>query len=229
MLRGAALVAISVLTLAAAAAAQEAPLPEGVAARVGDEQITKRSVRHWAQMDATRREAMVFLLQSAWIRQEATRLGIAVSPRRVRRALAREKRRTFDSEREYRRFLRRSGMREADVRFRLRHQLLTVGVTKRVSSRIEPVTRQDVSRNYARYRERYRGVSRRQARSTIRIRIRAKRQQVAIERFVRDFESRYRGMTVCAEDYAVAGCGSTVAEAGSEPAGDPSLGGAKQQ
>ncbi|MBA2792456.1 MAG: SurA N-terminal domain-containing protein, partial [Thermoleophilaceae bacterium] len=71
-----------------------------------------------------RREAIRFLIQAAWVRLEAGEHGIAVSARTVRRAFRARKREAFDSEREYRRFLRRRRQSERTFVFRVKIDLL---------------------------------------------------------------------------------------------------------
>ncbi len=75
---------------------------------------------------------MALLVQSAWFEGEAEALGIEVSDAKVERVLRRTKRQAFRSERDYRRFLRATGMTEADVLFRLRIQELTAAITRHV-------------------------------------------------------------------------------------------------
>jgi hypothetical protein len=104
---------------------------------------------------------MRYLVQAAWVRQEAAARGIAVTPRQVRRSFERQKRATFPTERDYRKFLRQSGITESDVLDRVELDLLQRRLMRRANF------------------------------------------------FLADFRARYRAITVCAESYAVAGCGTT--------------------
>jgi foldase protein PrsA len=154
------------------------------------------------------REVMDFLLQAVWVRQEATAMGIAVSAERVRRSLERQKRSAFLTERAYRRFLRSSGMSEADLLFRVELDMLLGRLTGAVADSAQPVTDEEIDRYYASHRRRFRGESRRAARRAIRGILTARRQQNAIERFGRSFRSRYRAITTCAQDYLIPSCGN---------------------
>lgn len=79
-----------------------------------------------------RRNTMALLVQSIWFEKEAAALGIEVPAAKVEDALRKTKRRSFGSEREYKRFLRISGMTEDDVLFQLRLQELATAITRHV-------------------------------------------------------------------------------------------------
>jgi SurA-like protein len=207
------------LTASAPAAAQVVPLPDDVVARVGEEPIAKREFRHWLRVSlsgqdggpapkALRDEVMRFLLQAEWVRQETAARGIVVKPRQVRRSFERQKRAAFPNERDYRQFLRESGQTEADILERVELDLLQRRLSRAASASAPPVTKEDVDRYFASHRRRYRDVPRRRARRGIRRLLTARREQRAIDRFIRDFRARYRAITVCADGYVVAECGN---------------------
>lgn len=79
-----------------------------------------------------RQQTMALLIQSVWFEKEAEALGIEVSDAEVKRALRKTKREAFRGERDYKRFLRDSGMTEDDVLFRLRIQELATAITRHV-------------------------------------------------------------------------------------------------
>jgi SurA N-terminal domain len=200
----------------APATAQEPPLPDGAVARVGDEHVSKRVFRHWLRIAVTgdpeaRREAlrdstMLFLLHRAWTRQEAAARGIVVKPAQVRRAFERQRREEFPDERDFRSFLRRSGMTEADLRERLEFDMLQRRLTRAAAKDVPAVTAQDVDRYYAEHRRRYSALSPAAARRAIRVQLRATREQRAITRFIESFRARYRAMTTCARGYVIDAC-----------------------
>jgi hypothetical protein len=104
-------------------------------ALVGTQPITVSLYRHWEHVahresprdSAKRRRSTVmsFLIGDFWIIGEAQERGIRVSYKQVDRALERQRRATFPSEREFKRFLRQNGETVADLKFRLRIELLT--------------------------------------------------------------------------------------------------------
>jgi SurA N-terminal domain len=125
-------------------------------------------------------EVMQFLIEAEWLQGEAELQDIRVSDERVRRELKRQKELVFRNERAYRRFLRTSGMTREMVLFRVRLNVLQRRLTNHVTRDITP-TRDP--------------------------RVRARRQQRALERFIVDFRARWRAETSCADGYVVRECG----------------------
>lgn len=82
-----------------------------------------------------RRTTMALLIQAVWFEKEAEALGLEVSDATVKRALRTMKRQSFERERDYRRFLRESGMTESDVLFRVRSEELATAITRHVAGR----------------------------------------------------------------------------------------------
>lgn len=79
-----------------------------------------------------RRQAVALLIQSIWFEREAQALGIEVTDARVRRALRETKRASFRGERNYRRFLKVTGLTNEDVLFRLRIEELGAAISRHV-------------------------------------------------------------------------------------------------
>ncbi len=152
---------------------------------------------------------MAFLIEALWVRQEAAAKGVSVSEARIRRAFERQKRDAFANEGEYRRFLRSSGQKEADVLRRVELDLLQTRLAEKAVEAAAPVTSEDVSRYYAKHRRRFLKVPRRRARNMIHRLLRARREQRALDRFIEDFRRRSKAKTVCAPGYVVSECGSS--------------------
>jgi hypothetical protein len=203
-------------TAVGAATAQEAPLPDGVVALVGDERIGKREFRHWlrvarrgdqqARLAALRDSTMLYLLHSAWTRQEAEARGIVVTPARLRRAFERQKREAFPNERAFRGFLRETGMTESDMLERLEFDILQRRLTRAAAAKVPAVTKEEVGSYYARHRRRYAELTPAAARRAIRVQLTASREQRAVARFIERFRARYRAMTTCAKGYVIEAC-----------------------
>lgn len=79
-----------------------------------------------------RQQTMALLIQSIWFEKEAEALGVGVSDARVEQLLRKAKRESFRNARDYRRFLRVTGMTEDDVRFRLRVNELGTAISRHV-------------------------------------------------------------------------------------------------
>jgi hypothetical protein len=156
---------------------------------------------------AVRKGVMQFLIQGLWVRQEAEARGIEVTLRQVVRRFEEQKRVAFESERDYRHFLRQSGLTETQILYRVALALLQERLAIDVTDAVSPVTRAEAERHIARRRSKYRGVPRKRALRAARRHLRAIRQQRALARFTVDFRGRYRAITVCADGYVVGECG----------------------
>jgi SurA-like N-terminal domain len=143
----------------------------------GDRARLRRScARDYREIKA---EVVRFLIEAEWLQREAAFQGIAVSDARVRHYLEGQKRQVFRSEREFRRWLRRSGMTREMLLFRVRLDLLQLLLIRRAARQIEP-TRDP--------------------------RVRARREQRAITRYIREFRSRWEPLTHCAPGFVVSQC-----------------------
>lgn len=100
-------------------------------------------------------QTMGTLLQQAWIEKEASAEGVSISDAEVQRQLAITKRQSFPTEAAYQRFLRSSGMTQADVLERVRVQALAAKLTRKVQSSAAPVTDAEVQNYYARNRAQF--------------------------------------------------------------------------
>ena len=134
------LLALLVLLAVPATASAQAPVPEGLSRTepisVAGETIPLAEIRRWARIAARSggsgppglpelTQAADVLISQRWLEGEARASGIRVSERRVRRDLRRQAAESFPSRRALRRFLRRSGQTLADLRLRVRQDLLS--------------------------------------------------------------------------------------------------------
>ncbi len=128
------------LALATPAVAQM-PLAPGEIARVGDQPVLKADFDHWLviarkvgflEEEALRAQVMQLLISFKWIEGEAALQGIVVRSAAVNAAYRKQKRVSFPRERDFRRFLRTSGQTVADVKRRVRQDLLSQRISKRV-------------------------------------------------------------------------------------------------
>jgi foldase protein PrsA len=107
------------------------------------------------QNDALVAQTMGTLIQNLWIEKEADAQGVKVSDADIRRQLALTKRQSFRSEAAYQRFLRTSGMSEADVLERVRIQALAAALTRKIQSSAAPVTAAQIQSYYNRNRAQF--------------------------------------------------------------------------
>jgi hypothetical protein len=149
------LLALAVLLLLAtpATASAQTPLPEGLSRTepisVAGETIALTEIRRWARIAARfvgsgapglpeLGQAAELLVSWRWIEGEAQLAGIRVSDRRVRRELREQVDQSFPSRRALRRFVRETGQTLADIRFRVRLDLLSNRLRDRVLDGIDP-------------------------------------------------------------------------------------------
>lgn len=78
------------------------------------------------------KEVMGFLISSDWVLGEAHALKVHASVREVRRSFERIRRREFPKEKEFRAFLMQSGQTVTDLLFRVKLNLLSTRIQKRV-------------------------------------------------------------------------------------------------
>jgi hypothetical protein len=83
--------------------------------------------------DELRDDAIGELIDSVWIKGQATEMGIAVTRRQVATELASIKRESFKSKAEYRRFLNESHYTRRDVDERVELQLMSARIQQRVA------------------------------------------------------------------------------------------------
>jgi hypothetical protein len=143
---------VSLLAVGAATAAlaggQPPPAPVEPTARhpivVGDKTISRGWLRHWTDVAARsaleeepRRVYRVLAAQSLisfrWIRSEALERGIVVTREQTDRSLRRQRRQSFATRRDYRKFLRDSGQTVEDIRIRIRVDLLSNRIRDQVT------------------------------------------------------------------------------------------------
>ncbi|HEX4804842.1 MAG TPA: peptidyl-prolyl cis-trans isomerase [Conexibacter sp.] len=107
------------------------------------------------QDQALVQQTMATLIQNVWIEKEASAQGVSVTDAEVQRQLATTKRQSFSSEAAYQRFLKQSGMTQADVFERIRIQALAAKLTRKIQSGAAPVTDAQVQSYYARNRAQF--------------------------------------------------------------------------
>jgi foldase protein PrsA len=100
-------------------------------------------------------QTMGTLIQNSWIEKEAKEQGVTVSDADVQRQLAATKRQSFPTAKAYERFLKQSGMTEADVLERVRVQALATALTRKVQNSSAPVTDAQIQSYYNRNRAQF--------------------------------------------------------------------------
>jgi foldase protein PrsA len=102
-----------------------------------------------------RAQTLQLLIQSIWFDKEARELGVDVSDAEVSRFLAETRRTSFPRRGDYERFLRQSGMTNADILFRLRIQRLGERISTAIERRSGNVTEAQITAYYNRNRSQF--------------------------------------------------------------------------
>ena len=97
-------------------------------------------------------QAMTALIQSAWVRGEAKRLGITVTDAALKAQLEQTRKQSFPTEKAYESFLKRSGMTPGEVLDHARVQLLEKEIAQRVERSSAPVSQAQIAAYYAQHR-----------------------------------------------------------------------------
>jgi SurA N-terminal domain len=108
-----------------------------------------------AKYDETAEAALSERLDSVWILGEAAEMGIDVTPGEIAEELAKLKRESFNSDRQYRDFVTESHYTDADIDERVEVQLLSAKIQKRIERNVEPPTQQAKQEDFADFVKRY--------------------------------------------------------------------------
>ncbi|MDQ5807872.1 MAG: peptidylprolyl isomerase, partial [Actinomycetota bacterium] len=127
-------------------------------------EVTRADYDHWARIARrigsarrVRRQVMELLVQNLWVQGEAAQRGVTVTDEEVRRAFRRQKRQSFGTPRQFRRFLRRTGYTVRDLLYRVRLEQLSNRIRKSVVSGV-PAPSEEELRTY--YDEQLEGFTR---------------------------------------------------------------------
>jgi foldase protein PrsA len=107
------------------------------------------------EYDTLKREVMQFLIQSAWVQQEAEKQGIKVSDAEVKSSFADQKKASFPTDKAYQAFLKTSGMNEEDILFRVKLDQLQQKLTQKVTKDASKVSDEDVKEYYDKNKKRF--------------------------------------------------------------------------
>ena len=130
------------------AAKKKAPAPTGQGKQT-DAALKKQCKTEY---DTLKREVMQFLIQAEWVQQEADKRNITVSDKDVQKSFEDQKKQAFPTDKAYQKFLKTSGMTEADILFRVKLSQLQQKLTQKVTEDAKNVSDADVRRTTTRTR-----------------------------------------------------------------------------
>ncbi|MEX2107431.1 MAG: SurA N-terminal domain-containing protein [Solirubrobacterales bacterium] len=152
------------------------------------------------------------LIQAAWIKGQANEMGISVTAKEVDKKHEKLKEQSFDSEAEYRKTVEELHFTEADVRGLMELELLTEKIQKELredsprpsDSEIEDYYEEVKADQFTKPNGDVQPLD--EVEDQIRAMLKQQGEGKAFERFVKDFEDRWRSRTVCAPGFAVEAC-----------------------
>jgi foldase protein PrsA len=133
------------------AAKQKTPVPKDQKKPTADE--LKKQCKN--EYDTLKRQVMQFLIQGEWVMQEADKRGVKVKQDELQKALEDQKKAVFPNDKQYKQFLKTSGMTEDDVLFRVKLNELQQRLTQNVTQDAQKVSDEDIASYYAKNKGRF--------------------------------------------------------------------------
>jgi foldase protein PrsA len=132
-------------------AKKQQPLPKGQK-RPSDSELKKQCKTEY---ETLRTEVMQFLIQAAWVKQEAEKQDVNVTDKQIEKSLEDQKKQAFPNEKAYKQFLASSGMTEEDVLFRVKLDQLQQKLTQKITKDAKKVTDKDLQEYYEKNKKRF--------------------------------------------------------------------------
>lgn len=132
-------------------AKQKTPVPKGQ--KKPTQEALKKQCK--SEYDTLKREVMQFLIQGEWVEQEAEKRGVKIKQGEIQKALEDQKKQVFPNDKQYKQFLKTSGMTEEDVLFRVKLNELQQRLTQKVTEDAKKVSDADISAYYEKNKKRF--------------------------------------------------------------------------
>jgi foldase protein PrsA len=133
------------------AAKKKQPLPKGQQ-KPSDATLKKQCE---TEFDTLKTEVMQFLIQAAWVEQEAADQDVKVSDKEIKQSFEDQKKQAFPTDKAYKDFLKTSGMSEEDILFRVKLDQLQQKLTEKITQSATKVSEQDISEYYEKNKQRF--------------------------------------------------------------------------
>jgi foldase protein PrsA len=134
-------------------AAAKVRQPQGRGAPKLNEQQAREMCKQ--EYEILRNQVMQFLISSRWVELEAEEQGVEATPEQVNRTFEDQKRQSFPNDREYQAFLRASGQTEQDIKYRVKLDVLSNEVRKKIVGDQGEVSNAEVRDYYNRNRSQF--------------------------------------------------------------------------
>jgi foldase protein PrsA len=107
------------------------------------------------EYEGLRDQVLQFLVQAEWIQGEAADQDVKVTDKEVAKSFAQQKKQSFPTEKEYRDFLRTSGMTQEDINLRVRLDLLSNKIRQKVTKSKGKITDKQIQAYYEKNKSRF--------------------------------------------------------------------------
>src|SRR3954469_14098364 len=107
------------------------------------------------QYDALKQQVMQFLVSAEWIQQEAKKQNVKVSDKEVQKQFQDQKKQSFQKDSDYKKFLKNSGMTEADLLFRVKLDVVSNDVRNKIIKGKDKVSDAQVAAYYNKNKQRF--------------------------------------------------------------------------
>src|SRR3954464_7844306 len=107
------------------------------------------------QYDALKQQVMQFLVSAEWIQQEAKKQNVKVSDKEVQKQFQDQKKQSFQKDSDYQKFLKNSGMTEADLLFRVKLDVVSNDVRNKIIKGKDKVSDAQVAAYYSKNKQRF--------------------------------------------------------------------------
>jgi foldase protein PrsA len=107
------------------------------------------------EYEGLRDQVLQFLIQAQWIQGEAKDQNVKVSDKELRKSFNQQKKQSFPTEKEYKAFLKSSGMTQEDIDLRVKLDLLSNKIREKVTKDKKKATSADIKRYYEKNKARF--------------------------------------------------------------------------
>ncbi len=114
--------------------------------------VPKKGTQEYNQL---RDQVMQFLINAAWIEQEAADKDVAINKKDIDKEFEKTKKQFFPKKKDFDKFLKTSGMSLDDVRLRVKLQLLSNKIRENVTKEASKVSSEDIDKYYKKNKKQF--------------------------------------------------------------------------
>jgi foldase protein PrsA len=133
------------------AAKQKVKQPQGAAPPSAD-QLKQQCETEY---DGLKEQTMQFLLTAEWLKQEAAKEKVSVTPAEVEKTFQEQKKQAFPKDKDYQEFLQSSGRTEEDLKYQVELSMLTNALQQKVAERETDPSQGEIEDYYNENKQRF--------------------------------------------------------------------------